>query len=79
MRRARPRLSNADAQLTGEFGMRRSHKRGHLFLPRLDKLDLAFGTLQGAEHAIDAVAWIAEDAPNAPLIKALDKESRRQS
>ena len=43
-------------------------------MPDLDELDLAFGSLQGAEHAIDAVAWIAVNPSHAPLMKTVDQE-----
>ena len=74
MRRARPRGGDADAELAGELGMRRGHEGGHLLVPDLDELDLAFGALQRAEHAVDAVAGIAVDPSHAPLMKTLDKE-----
>ena len=40
----------------------------------LDELDLAVGTVKGAEHAVDAVAGIAEDFCNAPGVKALNQK-----
>ncbi len=40
----------------------------------LDEFDLAFGALQRTEDAVDAVAGIAVDAPDAPLMKTFDEE-----
>src|SRR5690606_14217599 len=50
------------------------HERSHFLMPRLDEADLLVGAIQRAEHAIDAIARIAIDAPNAPLIEAFDQE-----
>ena len=74
MRRTGAGGGDADAQLAGELGVRRSHEGGHLLVPRLHKLDLAFGALQRAKDPVDAVAGIAIDAPHTPLVKSLDKE-----
>jgi hypothetical protein len=43
-------------------------------VPCLDEFDLAVGTVQGAEDAIDAVAWITEDFSHAPGVKSLDNK-----
>ena len=43
-------------------------------MPRLNELDLAVGTVERAEHAVDAVAGISEHLPHAPRVQALDHE-----
>ncbi len=65
---------DADAEFAGEFGIGRSHEGGHFLVPRLDEFDLAVGAIERAEHAIDAVAGIAENFAHAPRVKPLDKE-----
>ncbi len=77
MGRARPAGREADAQLTGEFGVSGRHKGRHLFVTYLNKFDaVAFGvsTLNGAQHPVDAIARIAIDACDTPLFQALDKK-----
>ena len=75
MRRARARGRDADAELAGELGIGRGHEGRHFLVPRLDELDLAVRAVERAEHAVDAVAGIAEDVPHAPLVQALDEKS----
>jgi hypothetical protein len=53
--------------------MRDRHDGGHLLVPDLHELDGA-GALQTAEHAVDAVAGIAEDSPDASLLQPLHHE-----
>ena len=67
MRGARSRGGDADAELAGELGVGRGHERRHFLMAGLDELDLALGALQRAEHAVDAVAGVAEDPAHAPL------------
>ncbi len=65
---------HADSQLAGELGVRRGHEGGHLFVPRLDELDLALGPVQGPQHAVDAVAGVAVDSAHPPGVEPLDQE-----
>ena len=74
VRCAGARRGNADAKFAGELGVGRRHERRHFLVARLNELDLAVGTLQGAEHAVDAVAGIAEDLSNAPGMKSLNQK-----
>ncbi len=64
----------ADAQLAGKFGVGDGHEGCHFLMPGLDELDLALGAAQGAEHAVNAVAGIAEDLADAPGMKPFDDE-----
>jgi len=66
--------SDAHAQFAGELGVGAGHERGHFFVAGLDELDLAVGPAQGTEHAIDAIAGVAKDAPHPPLIQALHQK-----
>ena len=61
-------------KLAGEFGVGRCHERRHLLVTRLDELDFPFGAVERAEHAVDAVAGIAEDVAHAPVVQTLNKE-----
>jgi hypothetical protein len=63
----------ADTDLSGELGMCDSHEGCHLFVPDLDELDLA-GTLKGSNHAVDSVAGISVDPPDAPCVQAFNNE-----
>jgi len=77
MRRARPAGRKADAEFAGEFGMRRGHECGHLFVPHLDEFDsgaVLLRPLERAEHAVDAVAGIAVDSADAPAFEPLDEK-----
>src|SRR6478609_4205877 len=74
MRGARPRGGDAHAQLAGELCMRGRHERGHLFVARLNEFDLSLRAIERAEHAVDAVAGISEDAAHAPRVKTLDNK-----
>ena len=65
----------ADAELARELRMGHGHEGGHLLVPRLDEVDLAIA-LQGADHAVDAVAGIAVDPFHAPRLEAFDEEVR---
>ena len=70
VRGAGARRRDADAKFAGEFGVGRCHEGGHFFVPHLDELDFAIGVtlraIERAEHAVDAVARIAEDFAHAP-------------
>ena len=43
-------------------------------MPDLNELDLAFRSLQGAEHAVDAVAGLTVNSSHTPLMETVDKE-----
>jgi hypothetical protein len=53
--------------------MRHRHERRHLLVAHLHEFDGA-GALQAAEHAVDAVAGISKDPPDAPLMQSVDNE-----
>jgi hypothetical protein len=65
---------DANTKLAGELGVRRSHESCHLFVTGLNELDLALGTLQRTEHAVNAVAGIAKYPADAPLEQPLNDE-----
>ena len=67
-------VCDADAEFAGEFGVGRSHESSHFLMARLDELDLAFGPLQGAEYAVDAVPRITKDFSDAPRMEAFHQE-----
>ena len=74
MRCAGPRRRNTDPQFASEFRVGARHERGHFLVTRLHEFNLAFCAIQRAEHAIDAVAGIAEHAAHAPLMQSFDDE-----
>ena len=61
-------------ELAGELGIGGRHEGRHFLMPGLDELDLALGAVERAEHAVDAVAGIAEDVPDAPVVETLDEK-----
>ncbi len=67
MDRARARGRHADAHLARPLGVTARHERGHLLVPDLDELGLAFRAVERAEERVDAVARVAVDAVDAPL------------
>ncbi len=73
MGRPRPAGRQADAELAGELGMGHGHECRHFLVARLDELDLAV-TLERADHAVDSVAGIAVDAPDAPALQPVNQE-----
>src|ERR1700709_30581 len=73
MCRARSAGRKTDPDLTGEFGVGHRHEGGHLLMTDLDELDLA-GSLQCADHAVDAVAGVSVDPPNSPGVQAFNDE-----
>ena len=73
VRRARPGRGDTHTEFACELGIGRGHESRHLFVPSLDKFDLAVGPIERAEHAVDAVPGIAEDPPHAPSMQALDE------
>src|SRR6185437_13022468 len=54
--------------------MCRGHEGRHFLVPYLDELDFSVGAVQRAEDAVDAVPGVAVDAPDTPLVQALDKK-----
>ncbi len=74
VRGARAGGGDADPELAAELRVSRGHEGGHLLVARLDELDLALGAVQGAEHAVDAVAGVAVDPPHTPGVEPLDHE-----
>src|SRR5436190_20857983 len=74
MEGARARSSDANTQAPGKLGISRYHKRSHLLVPGLDKSDFSIGAIEGAKHAVDAVAGITEDMAYIPVVKTLDEK-----
>ena len=75
MGRAGARRRDANAEFAGELGIGRGHERGHFLVARLNELDLVSPEAgQAAQQSVDAVAGIAKDAPDAPLMQAFPKE-----
>src|SRR5215210_4298202 len=73
--RAWARGRDADARLPGELRVTGGHERTHLLMAGLHPLDpLAGLAIEREDDAVDAVAWIAEDAADAPLTQASDDE-----
>jgi hypothetical protein len=50
------------------------HERGHLLVAYLDEFEIVAGTVQRAHDAVDTVAGIAVDAPDAPFAEAAQQE-----
>src|ERR1051326_391074 len=74
VRGARTGCGDADAELAGELGVSRRHEGGHLFVAGLGEFDLAVGALQRAEHAVDAVARVAENLAHAPRMETFNQK-----
>jgi hypothetical protein len=77
MNRARTGSGEAHADFAGKFRVATRHERGHFFVARLDKFNFMIGFFRAFERAhnsVDAIAGIAEDAPDAPLMKSLDQK-----
>ena len=72
--RARTGRRIAKAHLTGELGVRRSHEGSHLFVAHLHVVHELLGLLQRDIKAADAVARIAVDAAETPLVKSIPDE-----
>ncbi len=64
----------AQPHLTRELGMGAGHEGGHLLMPRLDEVDVLAGPVDGADDAVDAVARIAIDALEPPLVEPLQQK-----
>src|SRR5258705_13173881 len=71
---ARDRSRNENTQAPGKLGISRCHKRSHLLVPGLNELDFSIGAIEGAKHAVDAVAGITEDMAYIPVVKTLDEK-----
>ena len=71
---ARAGRRDANTKFASKFGVGRSHKGGHFFMARLNKLNLALGPLQGAKYAVDAVSRITKNLSDTPRMEALDQE-----
>lgn len=41
----------------------------------LDELNFSVGAVERAKHAVYAVAWIAKDMADVPIVETLDNES----
>src|SRR3954463_2787992 len=74
MRGAGARSRDTDPDLARELRIGARHESGHLLMPRLDKADLALSALKGAEYAVDAIAGIAKEVADAPLMQTLNDE-----
>ena len=74
MDRARPRRRVAKPDLAGELGVRGRHEGGHLLMPHLDVLHFVLGPFQRHVEAADAIAGIAVDALQAPLVQPVPDE-----
>src|ERR1700761_8051529 len=68
---ARARCRYAYAYLTGKLRMRAGHKSRQFLMRHLDKFHGFFRAVQGAHHAINAVARIAKNAFDAPGAQTL--------
>jgi hypothetical protein len=73
VRRAGTAGSKADAELARELGVRHGHERAHLLVAGLDEIDPAVA-LKRSNDSVDAVARIAIDSGDAPILEALDEE-----
>jgi hypothetical protein len=54
-----------------------SHESGHFLVPHLHELNTfpsLFSALERAQHTVDAVTGVAEDAGHAPCSKAFNKK-----
>src|SRR3954468_7027461 len=71
---AGPGSRQAHADLAGKLRVRTGHERGHFLVADLDELHRLFRPIEGAEKAVDTVAWISVDARDAPLPEALEGE-----
>lgn len=74
VRRAGAPGREADADLAGELRVGAGHERRHLLVAHLDELDLSLSALESAEHAVDAIARVAENPPYAPGVQPLHDE-----
>src|SRR3546814_12207181 len=75
VRRTRAGCRHAYAQFASEFGVGRRHKGRHFLMPDLHELKLVARPVERAQQTIYAVSGISEDAPPAPLVQTLPKET----
>src|SRR6185437_12054950 len=62
------------ADLAGELGVGAGHEGGHLLMPHLHEVELVAGPVERADQAADAVAGVAEDPLDPPLMQPLPHE-----
>jgi hypothetical protein len=74
MDRTRARRAETDAEFARELRVRGRHERRLLFMPHLHEFEPVGGPVDRGDDAVDAVARIAVDAPNAPRKEAFDQE-----
>jgi hypothetical protein len=67
---------HAHPHLVGELGVSSGREGRQFLMGRLNELDAVLYLVEGAEHRVDAVAGITVDAFHAPLVEALQHESR---
>jgi hypothetical protein len=72
--RARAGGGEADADLAGVLGVCARHEGGELFVAGLDEAGLVVILAQAGDDAVDAVAGIGVDAPDAPFCDAFCDE-----
>src|SRR5581483_6110593 len=72
MDRSGTRGRHAHADFPGELGVRARHERGLLFVADLNEIDFVVEALQRADQSVYAVAGIAVDSPNSPLVKPVN-------
>jgi hypothetical protein len=64
-----------DADLAGEPGVAAGHERGFLLVPHLHEVDaIVLHAAERRQDAVDAVARVAEQPPDTPLLKASKNE-----
>ena len=74
MDRARSGGGVAQADLSGELRMRRSHEGRHLLVPDLNVLHFLFGLFQCDVEAADAVSGISVNALQSPFGQSMPNE-----
>src|SRR5437764_15224648 len=77
MDRARAGGGEANADLTGEFGMGTSHERRHLFVPHLYVLDGVTRAIDRADDTVNSIARITVNPLQPPLGDSLDQKVAR--
>jgi hypothetical protein len=66
---------HADADLAGELRVGAGGERRDLLVAHLHELDLVADLVERAQQTVDAVAGVAVDAIDAPLVEAIQHES----
>ena len=72
--RTRPGSGVAESDLAGELGVGRGHKGRHLLVANLDVLEAVLDLLQRHVETTDAIAGVAVDALDSPLLQAMPHE-----